>query len=128
MEDKIQSILDEEPPEQQDSKPPVGPALIITIQSWSSPVIGLAILAIGLLTGYYARPLIIPPETSPPPTVVRANPTTVSAPPAADPAQSSSTDLENRQQALMAALIPQTVHFKGNPDAPVTLIEFSDFQ
>jgi hypothetical protein len=31
-------------------------------------------------------------------------------------------------QELMAYLLPQVRHFKGDPAAPVTIIEFSDFQ
>lgn len=128
MEDQIPAVLDEESSETQASERPTGPALTITIQSWSTPVVGLAILAIGILTGYYVRPLISSGATPAFPTPVSVTPTAAGQPPTADPAQSSSTDLENRQQALMETLISQTVHFTGDPAAPVTLIEFSDFQ
>jgi uncharacterized lipoprotein YddW (UPF0748 family) len=53
----------------------------------------------------------------------------------ADPTDTSpptATNIETQEQvqqrqALMDALIPQVRHFKGSPDAPVTIIEFSDF-
>jgi protein-disulfide isomerase len=35
---------------------------------------------------------------------------------------------EGDMDDLMAALVAQTRHFKGDPDAPVTIIEFSDFR
>jgi protein-disulfide isomerase len=35
---------------------------------------------------------------------------------------------EGEMDDLMSALVAQTRHFKGEPDAPVTIIEFSDFR
>jgi protein-disulfide isomerase len=43
-------------------------------------------------------------------------------PPSPDPEAAATPD------ELMAMLIEQTRHFQGDPDAPVTIIEFSDFQ
>jgi len=34
------------------------PALTINIQSWWTPIIGVVLLIVGLLAGYFARPLI----------------------------------------------------------------------
>lgn len=45
------------------------------------------------------------------------------APESIAPSQAGSGNEE-----LMAYLVSRTRHFKGNPDAPVTLIEFGDFQ
>ena len=36
-------------------------------------------------------------------------------------------DTSAQQEALMEAVIAVTRHFKGDPNAPVTVIEFSDF-
>jgi len=95
------------------------PALTINIQSWWTPIIGVVLLIVGLLAGYFARPLITPDLTgevsgssSVPTQEVAAQPTT-------DPVQ---------RQQLMEFLLPQVRHFKGDVNAPVTLIEFSDFQ
>jgi protein-disulfide isomerase len=33
-----------------------------------------------------------------------------------------------QQQELMTAVVERTRHFHGDPNAPVTIIEFSDFQ
>jgi len=35
---------------------------------------------------------------------------------------------QTERTALMQDLIAQTRHFKGDPDAPVTILEYSDFQ
>jgi hypothetical protein len=52
------------------------------------------------------------------PTVVEA------ARPSAPPAQS----LDERRMEVSNALFSQTRHIKGDPNAPVTILEFSDFQ
>ena len=36
-------------------------AVTINIQSWATPIIGLVMLVIGLLGGYYIRPLTLAP-------------------------------------------------------------------
>jgi len=53
-----------------------------------------------------------------------------SARPAAPaPAASIPTpDTSAARQDLMATLVPKVRHFKGDPNAPVTIIEFADFQ
>jgi hypothetical protein len=35
-------------------------ALTITVQSWATPVVGLVMLVIGLLGGYFGRPFLAP--------------------------------------------------------------------
>jgi hypothetical protein len=89
--------------------PVKGAALTITIQSWATPIVGLVMLAVGLLGGYYARPLLAPTPSS-------SSQTT------------EGTQVSSASQAeLMEVVIAQTRHFKGDSDAPVTIIEFSDF-
>jgi protein-disulfide isomerase len=44
-----------------------------------------------------------------------------------DPAEDIA-DESTEPQSLMEQLVADTRHFKGDPDAPVTIIEFSDFQ
>ena len=102
------------------------PALTVVIQSWTTPLFGLVMLVLGLAAGYFLRPALLPgaqvaSETEP--TARAAAPTSATgaqapgALPTADPGQD-----------LMAFLIGQTVHFRGDSDAPVTIIEFSDYQ
>ena len=89
------------------------PAVTINIQSWATPLVGVVMLIIGLFGGYYGRPLIggTAEQATAPQTIASAQ---------------SQGGAGNEE--LMAYLVSQTRHFKGDPDAPVTLIEFGDFQ
>ena len=102
-------------------QPSVRPALTIVVQSWTTLFFGLVMLAFGLLAGYLGRPLLAPAPTESP---TAAAPLTSTATPTAETTDS----LAAQRMALMQAIIAKTRHFKGNPEAPVTLIEFSDFQ
>ena len=104
------------------------PALVINIQTWATPIIGIVMLVAGLLLGYFGRPLLsnggpsaaVAPGNNIEPTVVAAN--------QSDPQAASNEGSPASTPTLMEFLIGQTNHFKGNPDAPVTVIEFSDYQ
>jgi len=89
------------------------PAITITIHSWATPLIGVVMLIIGLLGGYYGRPLIggTAEQATVPETIVSVQ---------------SQGGAGNEE--LMAYLVSQTRHSKGDPGAPVTSIEFGDFQ
>ncbi len=89
------------------------PALTIQIQSWATPLVGLVMLIVGLLAGYYGRPLL-----------------GGSAEGAAAPQTLGSAQTQGNagNEELMAYLVSQVRHFKGDTEAPVTLIEFGDFQ
>ncbi len=47
---------------------------------------------------------------------------------AEDTAANEAAEREAALQQVMQTLISQARHFKGDPDAPVTILEFSDFQ
>ncbi len=104
---------------------PNKPAVVLTIQSWATPIVGVAMLVIGLLTGYYLRPLTLaqaanePAEAvvTPPAVIATAN---LSVLPTPNPSAT--------QGALMESVLAKTRHFRGDADAPVTMIEFGDFQ
>ena len=91
------------------------PALTINIHSWATPIIGIVMLVIGALAGFYARPVVLGqlPKSASGASPVVAIPT---------------EDRSEQQQQLMASLIPSVRHFIGDPNAPVTIIEFGDFQ
>lgn len=109
-------------PEQGDT--PAQAALTITVQSWATPIVGLTMLVVGLLAGYYGRPLV---KQDQPAVAASPSPTQPSG------ASSSSSASENQpnpqdRAALMDAILSRVRHFRGDPNAPITLIEFSDFQ
>jgi len=101
----------EEINEPEEVRPNKQPAVTINIQSWATPLVGVVMLIIGFLGGYYGRPLVSGTEEQ------------ATVPQSIAPPQAGAGSEE-----LMAYLVSQTRHFKGNPDAPVTLIEFGDFQ
>ncbi len=104
------------PDEPQSMEPdPQSPALTINIQSWATPIVGIVMLVIGALAGFYARPSVLGqlPENASGVNPVVAIPT---------------ADRSEEQRQLMASLTPQIRHFIGDSNAPVTIIEFGDFQ
>jgi len=101
----------EEINEPEEIQPRRSPSITINIQSWATPLVGIVMLIIGLLGGYYGHPLVS--DTKEPVTVSQS----------IAPSQAGAGNEE-----VMAYLVSQTRHFRGDPDAPVTLIEFGDFQ
>ncbi len=97
----------------------IGP---IIVQSSATLVIGVAMLVIGLLAGLWLRPLVPGLGGQ---AVATAAPGSASSGPVS-PAEETQVAADGA--ALMAALVGQTRHFLGNADAPVTIIEFADFQ
>lgn len=59
-------------------------------------VVAPLMLIIGMLIGFFGRPLVLPEKSA--------------------------------GNSVVDQLIAQTRHFKGNANAPVTILEFSDFQ
>lgn len=90
---------------------------------WMMLFIGLAMFLIGLAAGYFGRPLLAKEENTQ--QVADADTAPVSIPQADVP---SPAEASQDAQEMMSFLIEETRHFQGNPDAPVTIIEFSDFQ
>lgn len=76
--------------------------------------VGIVMLILGVLLGYYVRPTVegwLNPESA-------QTGTAVIGP----------RPLPQTQSEVMPYLIAQTRHFKGDENAPVTVIEFADFQ
>lgn len=102
-----------------DSRPKA--ALTIVFQSWATPIVGVVMLALGLLGGYFARPLAASLLTE----------NTVDLAASAASAANGSAAAQNEppsNQELMSFVVGSTRNFKGDPNAPVTIIEFSDYQ
>jgi protein-disulfide isomerase len=108
--------MPEELPEQ--SKDGSKPALVINIHSWATPIIGVVMLVVGLTAGYFGQPLIANVKSA-------GNPVASQEPASGQVSQEGSPA---STPTLMEYLIGQTRHFQGDQNAPVTLIEFSDFQ
>lgn len=78
---------------------------VIDVKGAAAFFIGLVFLVIGLAGGYALRVAAAPASTG-------SNP-------------ASAVD---SPEALMEFAVAQVRHFQGDPNAPVTLVEFSDFQ
>ncbi len=99
------------------------PALTVVFQTWSTPIVGIVMLVAGFFGGYYGRQLISPDKTVT--SIEEIDPVISSYSPPTSP--TSSEDRDAMQQEFMAAVVEKTRHFRGDPDAPITIIEFSDF-
>ena len=88
--------------------PATGP-VVARLNPLTALVVGLAV---GLLAGFFGRPLVTPRPLN-------------------DPAIVTSGEVRNQAAlpaSVMEAVTTQTRHFKGDAQAPVTIIEFGDFQ
>jgi protein-disulfide isomerase len=106
-------------------------AFTLVIQSWATPIIGVVMLIVGLFGGYYLRPIFSPAAVSEATKAVEDNTTSDTVSAAGNATATVPMSDEERvaqQQKLMTAVVDRTRHFLGDPNAPVTLIEFSDFQ
>jgi len=101
------------------------PALTVVIQSWWTPALAVAMLVVGLLAGYFGRPLINKSSTNNGGVAVVGTQPVTGGNPAVTP--TATVDPAQVKQ-LMDSLISQTTNFQGDPNAKVTLIEFSDYQ
>jgi protein-disulfide isomerase len=105
------------------------PALTVVIQSWWTPALAVITLVVGLLAGYFGRPLINNSGNNnggvAAVTQSAANPTDQSV----DPTSTvDATQQAISVQQMLTNLISQTKNFQGDPNASVTMIEFSDYQ
>jgi uncharacterized protein YneF (UPF0154 family) len=122
-EQEVQPELEALDADGNDSQPsPRSPAFVLNFYSWWIPIVGVVMLLVGLVGGYFLRPLLPGTQTAEQPT---DNPSEVSS--LQTQAPQPTMDPETRKQ-LMDYLLPNVKHFKGDANAPVTLLEFSDFQ
>ena len=91
---------------------------------WLLLVVGLCV---GLMGGLYLRPLVMPEAKA---NAARSAGPLVKAErlDEADTSVARAVDRAEMQQAVMEAVLAEARHFEGDPDAPVTLVEFGDFK
>jgi protein-disulfide isomerase len=106
------------------------PALTVVIQSWWTPALAVLALVVGLLLGYFGRPLINQEADAAGDLAVLASPEATSPgdQPSLPTPTTDPTAIAESQKQLMDYLVSNTTHFLGDPDAPITIIEFSDYQ
>jgi hypothetical protein len=107
------------------------PALTVIIQSWWTPALAVIMLVVGLLVGFLGRPLLT--KSVQPTVAVAAVTTPVVTQPNAQASVPTTTvnptiAAITSKAEFMAYIVSKTTHFEGDPNAAVTLIEFSDFQ
>ena len=107
------------------------PALTVVVQSWWTPALAVLMLVVGLLAGYFGRPLL---NKGAAPTAEIAAVNTPSATLALNQNQVATTSVDptmaaiSSQEQLMDYLVSHTTNFLGDAAAKVTIIEFSDYQ
>ena len=107
------------------------PALTVIIQSWWTPALAVIMLVVGLLAGYFGRPLVNKGSATPEAVAAVTAPSAtlpVNQTPAATTAIDPTMAAISNQQQLMDYLVSHTTHFQGDANAKVTFIEFSDYQ
>jgi hypothetical protein len=83
-------------------------------------------LMLGIVIGFMGRPLVTSqPQTAP---VAPATGPTSASQPAGQSKAAQTSAKSAGTQARLDNVVAQTRHFKGDPNAPVTVIEFGDFQ
>ncbi|MGB8646482.1 MAG: DsbA family protein [Anaerolineae bacterium] len=90
-------------------------------------LIALLALLLGGIGGYVGRSLLLlqsAPAATAPAASAPAAPGLGASAPAASQSPQSSLDMKQ----VLAMVLARTRHFKGNPNAPVTIVEFADFQ
>jgi protein-disulfide isomerase len=87
---------------------------------WLLLVVGLCV---GLMGGLYLYPLVMPQAEANAAPSVKAE-----SPDEAATAAAGAVDRAEMQQAVMEAVLSKARHFEGDPNAPVTLVEFGDFK
>ncbi len=109
------------------SSPAAKPALTVVIQSWWTPALAVIMLVVGLLAGYFGGQLL---HRNSPANPVAAVVTQSSSTPqvTAGPTATMNPTQAAQVDQMMKDLISQTTNFMGDPNAKVTLIEFSDYQ
>jgi len=133
-EEKPEVSHEEKPEVSHEEKPEVNyeerPALTMMIESWWTPAIAVLALVVGLLIGYVGRPLLNNSSDSVGDIAAVTSPVETAAvdQPALPTATVDPTAVAESQKQLMDYLVSNTTHFKGDPNALVTIIEFSDYQ
>lgn len=122
------------------------PSIVIVFQSSMTVVVGLIMLIIGVTLGLLSYPgifnrpnaiaptqsaaVVLPTATLPLPTLPLNTPvpTATLSEVNVAPTAPDSNATQQSADAQIAAAVARTRHFMGDPNAPVTIVEFADFQ
>jgi hypothetical protein len=111
----IEPSLEEEKPQEEQEPESEKITHTTRIHSWITPIVGFLMLIIGLLVGYFIYPSVSP-------LLSKATLTPTAS------AEAGTSGTNAGQPGLKDYVVAQTTHFMGDANAPVTVIEFSDFQ
>ncbi len=94
------------------------PTISIVIHSWDTALACFATLVIGLVMGFIARPLVTVSTPTPAPAAARV----------LEDQNAFETKANADPKGIMTTALKQVKHFMGSENAPVTMLEFADFQ
>jgi len=100
------------------------PTLTINVYSWGTLIFGVLMLLVGMLAGFLVHPYIPLGGSSTTEAAAAATPN----PGADSQTVAESPDAAASQEEMMDFLVSQTRHLKGDPEASVIVLEFSDFK
>ena len=97
-------------------------------RAWLTPVLAIVMLVVGLFLGYMGRPFVQPLLAGSAGATQQAGTEQAGTQQAELPSVNPTLAPGEPTPTLMEFLVSNTQHFKGDANAPVTMIEFSDYQ
>jgi protein-disulfide isomerase len=104
-----------------------------SIKPFYQILILVIVFAVGLAIGFFGRPMVTPAEEVVVTVVVTSQAAVAKATATPEPATPSAETKSGANEGrptptIMDFILSDTRHFQGDPNAPVTMVEFSDFR